>query len=202
MKWLLQKYSEDDIRQILEKDDLIGQTWGTLHSAVSVLVCIVPSNFFFLFSPCDKYLKWRWCIHFYHSLSVVCSAFFLGGGGGGGIYSTVFHWSTSSNKEEVKHYRLDISLKDTWLAESQLDTVFVLFCFLPSTSLWGVYSKTFIHRYCIPLTNAFTRLCMSFFSHVHPALCLFPFGYSVHNFSFLSFELIFKYHGQWKEGVS
>ena len=90
MKWLLQQnYSEDDIRQILEKDDLIRQILGTLHSAVSVLVCIVPSNFFSLFPPCDKYLKWRWCIHFYDSLSVVCSAlFFFGGGvgGGGGVF--------------------------------------------------------------------------------------------------------------------
>ena len=40
----------------------------------------------------------------------------------------------------------------------------ISFCFvLPSTSLWGVYSETFIHRYNIPLTHAFTRLCMNFF---------------------------------------
>ena len=56
--------------------------------------------------------------------------------------------------------------------------VFVFFCFvlfcLPSTSLWGVYSETFIHRYNFPLTHAFTRLCMISSSHVLPALCLFP----------------------------
>ena len=51
---------------------------------------------------------------------------------------------------------------------------FFFFFFWPSTTLWGVYSETFIHRYNIPLTHAFTRLCMIFFSHVHPALCLFP----------------------------
>ena len=52
--------------------------------------------------------------------------------------------------------------------------VFGVFSFLllPSTSLWGVYSETFIHRCNIPLTHAVTRLCMSFPSHVHPALCL------------------------------
>ena len=44
--------------------------------------------------------------------------------------------------------------------------VFCLFCFLPSTSLWGVYSETFIHRYSIPLTHAFTRLCMIFSPHM------------------------------------
>ena len=31
-----------------------------------------------------------------------------------------------------------------------------VFCFLPSTSLWGVYSKTFIHHYNIPLAHSFT----------------------------------------------
>ena len=30
--------------------------------------------------------------------------------------------------------------------------------FLPSTSLWGFYSKTFIHHYSIPLTHSFTHL--------------------------------------------
>ena len=67
------------------------------------------------------------------------------------------------------------------------DCFFVLF--LPSTSLWGVYSETFIHHYNVPLAHSFTRLCMIFLStctsctmplplgysvHVHPALCLFP----------------------------
>ena len=52
--------------------------------------------------------------------------------------------------------------------------VFFVVIFLPSTSLWGVYSETFIHRYSIPLTHAFTSLCMIFPSHVHPAICLFP----------------------------
>ena len=41
--------------------------------------------------------------------------------------------------------------------------VFFFVFFLPSTSLWGVYSETFIHRYSIPLAHAFTRLCMIFF---------------------------------------
>ena len=46
--------------------------------------------------------------------------------------------------------------------------------FFSSTSLWGIYSETFVHRYNVPLTHAFTCLCTIFFSHVHPALCLFP----------------------------
>ena len=48
---------------------------------------------------------------------------------------------------------------------------------LPSTSLWGVYSETFIRHYNIPLAHSFTRLYMFLFlcfSHVHPALFLFP----------------------------
>ena len=50
-----------------------------------------------------------------------------------------------------------------------------LFFVLPSTSLWGVYSETFIHHYNIPLAHSFTRLCMIpppppfFSSHVCPA---------------------------------
>ena len=87
---------------------------------------------------------------------------------------------------------------------------FFFFFFLPSTSLWGVYSETFIHRYSIPLTHAFTRLCMIFSPHMY----ILHYGSSPRlqcaQFSFLSFsqlnisklELIFKYHGQWKEGVS
>ena len=74
-------------------------------------------------------------------------------------------------------------------------------CFvLPSTSLWGVYSETFIRHYNILLAHAFTRLCMTCTPctvplplglcmtctpctmplplghsvHVHPALSLFP----------------------------
>ena len=39
--------------------------------------------------------------------------------------------------------------------------------FLPSTSLWGVYSETFIHRYNIPLTHALTRLCMICFPDMY-----------------------------------
>ena len=67
---------------------------------------------------------------------------------------------------------------------------YCFFFFLPSTSLWGVYSETFIHRYSIPLTHAFTNLCMIFFpSHVHPALCLFPLV-TVHTVEYESFPTI------------
>ena len=44
---------------------------------------------------------------------------------------------------------------------------FFSFFFLPSTSLWGFYSKTSIHRYSIPLSHAFTRLCMIFVPHMY-----------------------------------
>ena len=69
------------------------------------------------------------------------------------------------------------------LASSQW-TGWRFFFFWPSTSLWGVYSETFIHRYSIPLAHAFTRLCMIF-----PLTCTsrtmpLPLGYSVHNFRF------------------
>ena len=75
----------------------------------------------------------------------------------------------------------------------RLFSFFFFFFFLcavfPSTSLWGVYSETFIHRYNIPLAHAFTctRLCVIFFSHVHPVLCLFPLV-TVCTVSFLSFS--------------
>ena len=51
----------------------------------------------------------------------------------------------------------------------QKSSVFFFFSlsFLPSTSLWGFYSETFIHRYSIPLTHAFTRLCVIFFPHMY-----------------------------------
>ena len=66
---------------------------------------------------------------------------------------------------------------------------FFLFCFvLPSTSLWGVYSETFIHRYRIPLTHAFTRLCMIFFPHMYiPHYASSPWLQRA-QFSFLSFS--------------
>ena len=60
---------------------------------------------------------------------------------------------------------------------------FFLF-FFPSTSLWGIYSKTFIHRYNIPLTHAFTRLCMICFLTCTSRTMPLPLGYSVHNFRF------------------
>ena len=88
---------------------------------------------------------------------------------------------------------------------------FVCFSMLPSTSTWGVYSETSIHRYSIPLAHPFTRLCIitSFFSQVLPALYFFPLGHSIHNFVCKLYphlntsepELIFKYHGQSKERV-
>ena len=40
--------------------------------------------------------------------------------------------------------------------------------FLPSTSLWGVYSETFIYHYSIFLDHAFTRLCMTCTSCIMP----------------------------------
>ena len=48
---------------------------------------------------------------------------------------------------------------------------FLLFFFLPSTSLWGFYSETFIHRYSIPLAHAFTRLCVIFVPHMYIPHC-------------------------------
>ena len=82
MKWLLKKYSEDDIRQIREKDDLTGQTWGTLHSAVSVLVCIVPSNFFFPFFPLRQISEMA-VVYPFLSLSECGLQCFFGGREGG-----------------------------------------------------------------------------------------------------------------------
>ena len=72
--------------------------------------------------------------------------------------------------------------------------------FLPSTSLWGVYSETFIHRYNIPLTHALTRLCM---------IC-FPDMYILHYVSspwlqcaqfpfFKLFTIIIKHFGAWAD---
>ena len=52
-----------------------------------------------------------------------------------------------------------------WLVSLAL--FFVFFVFLPSTSLWGFYSETFIHRYSISLAHAFTRLCMIFVPHMY-----------------------------------
>ena len=51
--------------------------------------------------------------------------------------------------------------------------IFLFLFFWPNTSLWGVYSKTFIHRYNIPLDHSFTRLCMIFFLACTP--CTVPF---------------------------
>ena len=78
---------------------------------------------------------------------------------------------------------------------------------LPSTSLWGVYSETFIHRYNIPLTYAFTRLCIKKFPHMYILhYASYPWSPCA-QFSFLGFSqlnisepgLIFKYHGQWRK---
>ena len=55
------------------------------------------------------------------------------------------------------------------------------FSFLPSTSLWSVYSETFIHRYNIHLTHS--RLCI-FFPHMY----ILHYGYSVHKFFLKSFS--------------
>ena len=62
-----------------------------------------------------------------------------------------------------------------------------------STSLWYVYSERFIHRYNIPLAHAFTRLCMICFSHVHPALCLFPLVTVCTIFVFKLFTIMIKH---------
>ena len=73
---------------------------------------------------------------------------------------------------------------------------FFFFFFWPSTSLWGFYSETFIHRYSIPLTHAFTRLCMiSPPSHVQPALCLFPLVTVCTIFDCKHFTIIIKHFG-------
>ena len=46
--------------------------------------------------------------------------------------------------------------------------VIFLFVFvLPSTSLWGVYSETFIYHYNVPLAHSFMRLCMICFLHMY-----------------------------------
>ena len=73
-----------------------------------------------------------------------------------------------------------------------------------------LFKKTFVRHYNVPLAHSIGRLCMIFFHvHVHPALCVFPLV-TVCTIFILSFvtinisesELIFKYHGQWKEGIS
>ena len=73
----------------------------------------------------------------------------------------------------------------------------------------GVYSETFIHHFNIPLAHSFTRLYMIFPPHIYILhYATSPWSHYT-QFSFLGFsqlnlsepELIFKYHGQWKEGV-
>ena len=90
----------------------------------------------------------------------------------------------------AKHQALPEHRRSTMVVESVFDepegvsgnrkdkTVYLVFLFvcfvlfLPSTSLWGVYSETFIHRYNIHLTHAFTRLCMIFFPHMYGSTLL------------------------------
>ena len=62
--------------------------------------------------------------------------------------------------------------------------LFMPFLCVPSTSLWGVYSETFIHRYNIHLIHVFTRVCMIFFLTYTSRTMPLPLGYSVHNFHF------------------
>ena len=61
---------------------------------------------------------------------------------------------------------------------------FLVFSFSwPSTSLWDVYSETFIHRYNIPLAHAFTRFSLyDFFLTCTSCTMSLPLGYSVNNF--------------------
>ena len=54
-----------------------------------------------------------------------------------------------------------------WRNASEVHFLLLLLLLLLSTSLWGVYSETFIHHYNIPLAYSFTRLCMLlFFLHI------------------------------------
>ena len=62
---------------------------------------------------------------------------------------------------------------------SQAFTTFFFFFFLPSTSLWGFYSETFIHRYSISLAHAFTRLCMIFVPHMY----ILHYNYYYYNYN-------------------
>ena len=87
---------------------------------------------------------------------------------------------------------------------------FFLF-FLPSTSLWGVYLETFIHHpYTIFLLLTHSHVFVWFFSHMYILHYASSPWLQCVQFLFLSFsqlnisepELIFKYLGQWKEGVS
>ena len=50
----------------------------------------------------------------------------------------------------------------------QHSILLLLLLFLPSTSLCGIYSETFIHHYNVPLAHSFMHLCMiDFFPHMH-----------------------------------
>ena len=57
--------------------------------------------------------------------------------------------------------------------------VFFFFLFFPSTSLWGFYSETFIHRYSISLAHAFTCLCMIFVPHMY----ILHYNYYYYNYN-------------------
>ena len=74
---------------------------------------------------------------------------------------------------------------------SHQDRFFVfVFVFLPSTSLCGVYSETFIHHYNVPLAHSFTHLCMTFFPTCTSCIMPLPLGSQCEQFSFLGFVTI------------
>ena len=74
------------------------------------------------------------------------------------------------NKQLLPRTRIE-SLKRSFSFSGSLawNSFFFFFFFfsLPSTSLWGFYSETFIHRYSISLAHAFTRPCMIFAPHMY-----------------------------------
>ena len=55
------------------------------------------------------------------------------------------------------------------------------FYFLPSTSFWGFYLKTFIHHYSIPLAHSFTHLSFLFLMNQTTQFFLLFFKWTVHS---------------------
>ena len=87
----------------------------------------------------------------------------------------------STSPETTQHLSRDkccclsVSIVSGWLClyDKNLHFFSSFLFVLPSTSLLGVYSETFIHH-TIFLLFTHSRIFVWFFSHVHPALCLFP----------------------------